>query len=41
MTIRCHALTFVDWNSSQVTSTFSPFDTTPVVFVTSCQDTVA
>ena len=36
-----HALTFVDRYSSQVTSTFSPLDTNPVVFVKSYRDTVA
>jgi len=41
MAIFCHALTFVDWNPSQVALTFSPFDTTPVVSVMSYKDTVA
>lgn len=41
MAIFHHPLAFVDWNPSQVTLTSSPFDMTPVVFVTSYKDTVA
>jgi len=40
MTISFHVLTFVDWNPSQVTLTFSPFDMTPVAFVMSYRDIV-
>jgi len=35
-----YTFAFVDWTPSQVTSTFSPFDTTPVVSVTSYRGTV-
>ena len=36
-----HPVTFVDWNQSQVTLTFLPFDMTLAVFVMFCKDTVA